>query len=179
VGEPSLDDPKRTWRPISPSRTSRSSTAVNAGKPALRRPAIAPTGVNEPPRSDQPSQAPLQLEGSGGRNRRRRADCQRAQRSPAADPNAVVKPWARRAPPARRRKAGRGPRSGQRRQARIDSPAQMATQEEEAQDRPERRILQQEEKEEGAGQAEPVLGSVLMNFDKKAKGRRWRPFALA
>ena len=72
VGEPSLDDPKRTVAPeitkenIAPCST----TAVNAGKPLhpLRR--VTPTGPNEPPRSDQPSDGarpdwPLLMAGTG------------------------------------------------------------------------------------------------------------------
>jgi outer membrane protein assembly factor BamD len=40
--------------------------AFRAGQPAAAAGAVTPTGVNEPPRSDQPSQAPLQLEKPAG-----------------------------------------------------------------------------------------------------------------
>jgi outer membrane protein assembly factor BamD len=63
VGEPSLDDPKRTLAPdVTKENVAMFNEAVNAGKPpaAAGQPAT-PTGVNEPPRSDQPSSAPLQL----------------------------------------------------------------------------------------------------------------------
>ena len=63
VGEPSLDDPKRTLAPdVTKQNIAIFNAAVNAGKPAAATGAVTPTGVNEPPRSDQPSQAPLQLE---------------------------------------------------------------------------------------------------------------------
>jgi outer membrane protein assembly factor BamD len=62
VGDPSLDDPKRTLAPdVTKQNVAIFNEAVNAGKPpAASQPAEA-TGVNEPPRSDQPSTAPLQL----------------------------------------------------------------------------------------------------------------------
>jgi outer membrane protein assembly factor BamD len=63
VGEPSLDDPKRTLAPdLNKQNIANFNDALNAGKPAAAAVAVTPTGVNEPPRSDQPSQAPLQLE---------------------------------------------------------------------------------------------------------------------
>jgi outer membrane protein assembly factor BamD len=63
VGEPSLDDPKRTLAPdINKQNAAIINGAINGGKPAAPLGAAKPTGVNEPPRSDQPSQAPLQLE---------------------------------------------------------------------------------------------------------------------
>jgi outer membrane protein assembly factor BamD len=66
VGEPSLDDPKRTFAPeLNKQNIAVFNDAVNAGKPAAAV-LVAPTGVNEPPRSDQPSQAPLQLEKPAG-----------------------------------------------------------------------------------------------------------------
>jgi outer membrane protein assembly factor BamD len=88
VGEPSLEDPKRTLAPdITKQNIALFTDAVNAGKPAAPA-VVSPTGVNEPPRSDQPSTAPLQLEtpaaGSG-------VGVQIVN-APAADPNAVIKP---------------------------------------------------------------------------------------
>ena len=66
VGEPSLDDPKRTLAPdLNRQNLALFNAATNAGKPAAAV-LVAPTGVNEPPRSDQPSQAPLQLEKPAG-----------------------------------------------------------------------------------------------------------------
>jgi outer membrane protein assembly factor BamD len=71
VGEPSLDDPKRTLAPdISKQNQGILVTAYNAGRPAAAPAGAAPpTGANEPPRSDQPSNAPLELaapaEGTG------------------------------------------------------------------------------------------------------------------
>jgi outer membrane protein assembly factor BamD len=63
VGEPSLDDPKRTIAPdVNKRNVAIFTDAVNAGRPAAAAAPLTPTGVNEPPRSDQPSQAPLQLE---------------------------------------------------------------------------------------------------------------------
>jgi len=88
VGEPSLEDPKRTLAPdITKQNIALFADAVNAGKPVAPAGAVSPTGVNEPPRSDQPSTAPLQLEtpaaGSG-------VGVQIVN-APAADSNAVVK----------------------------------------------------------------------------------------
>jgi outer membrane protein assembly factor BamD len=61
VGEPSLDDPKRTLAPdITKENVKMYEAAANLGKPAEGT-AVTPTGPNEPPRSDQPSSAPIQL----------------------------------------------------------------------------------------------------------------------
>ena len=68
VGEPSLDDPKRT---LAPDVTKQNMAHVQR-RPSTRasrlRPlgAVTPTGPNEPPRSDQPSTAPLQMEAPRG-----------------------------------------------------------------------------------------------------------------
>jgi len=68
VGEPSTDDPKRTLAPdVSKDNMALFTAALNANKPAgSPAQAATPTGINEPPRSDQPSQAPLQMEKPGG-----------------------------------------------------------------------------------------------------------------
>jgi outer membrane protein assembly factor BamD len=67
VGDPSLEDPKRTLAPyVTKQNIAMFNDAVRAGQPAAPAGAITPTGVNEPPRSDQPSQAPLQLEKPAG-----------------------------------------------------------------------------------------------------------------
>jgi len=62
VGEPSLEDPKRTLAPdVSKENIALFNAAMNAGGAAAPPAAVKPTGPNEPPRSDQPSTAPLQL----------------------------------------------------------------------------------------------------------------------
>jgi outer membrane protein assembly factor BamD len=88
VGEPSLEDPMRTLAPdVNGQNIALMNAAIATGKPNTPVAAVTPTGVNEPPRSDQPSQAPLQLErptdGTG-------LGVQVVS-APAADPNAVVK----------------------------------------------------------------------------------------
>ena len=89
VGEPSMEDAKRT---LAPDVTKQSMQvyydAVNYGKPAAAAGAATPTGVNEPPRSDQPSQAPLQMEHPSGGT----GVGVQVVSAPAADPNAVIKP---------------------------------------------------------------------------------------
>ena len=94
VGEPSLDDPKRTLAPtITKENIALFNAAANAGKPAPSAiGAVTPTGANEPPRSDQPSQAPLQMEAPGG-GTGVGVEVVSAPSGPAAsDPNAVIKP---------------------------------------------------------------------------------------
>ncbi len=88
VGEPSLEDPKRT---LAPQITKENITLFNeaVGKPAAAG-ATAPTGANEPPRSDQPSEAPLQggaPDGGTGVG----VTIVNAPNGAAADPNAVIK----------------------------------------------------------------------------------------
>jgi outer membrane protein assembly factor BamD len=89
VGEPTLDDPKRT---LAPDLTKQNITiytdAYNAGKPASPIGAVTPTGPNEPPRTDAPSTAPLQLAPPSGGN----SIGAEIVSAPAADPNAVIKP---------------------------------------------------------------------------------------
>jgi outer membrane protein assembly factor BamD len=66
VGEPSLEDPKRTLAPdVSKENVALFAQALNEGKPATPT-AVTPTGPNEPPRSDQPSTVQLAPPGSGG-----------------------------------------------------------------------------------------------------------------
>ena len=89
MGDPSLDDPKRTMAPdITKQNIAMLNDAINAGRPAAPAGAVTPTGVNEPPRSDQPSQAPLQLEKPAGGT----GVGVQIVNAPAADPNAVLKP---------------------------------------------------------------------------------------
>jgi outer membrane protein assembly factor BamD len=88
VGEPSLEDPKRTIAPdVNKRNVAIFTDAFNAGRPAAAAAAVSPTGVNEPPRSDQPSQAPLQLEKPEGGT----GVGVQIVNAPAADTNAVVK----------------------------------------------------------------------------------------
>ncbi len=91
VGEPSLQDPKRTLAPeVTNENREIFNAALNNGKPAPVG-APTPTGVNEPPRSDQPSEAPLQMSApTGGTGVG--AEIVSAPNTPAADPNALVKP---------------------------------------------------------------------------------------
>jgi outer membrane protein assembly factor BamD len=89
VGEPSLDDPKRTLAPdVTKQNVALFATAYNNGKPVAPAAAVAPTGVNEPTRSDVPSNAPLQLTAPAGGT----GVGAEVVSAPAADPNAVIKP---------------------------------------------------------------------------------------
>jgi outer membrane protein assembly factor BamD len=99
VGDPSLDDPTRVLAPqVSKQNIAMFGDAANVGKPVVPAQAVVPTGPNEPPRSDQPSTAPLQMQapGSGtqvGVEVLNAPAGAAAPASPAAgDPNAVVKP---------------------------------------------------------------------------------------
>jgi outer membrane protein assembly factor BamD len=87
VGEPTLDDPKRTLAPeVTNTNLALYKDAVNAGRPADVPVGTTATGPNEPPRSDQPSTAPLQLEAPAGGTG---IGAQIV--SAPSDPNAVVK----------------------------------------------------------------------------------------
>jgi outer membrane protein assembly factor BamD len=93
VGEPSLDDPKRTLAPsLTKENMALFETAVNAGRPAPPPGGAAtPTGPNEPPRSDQPSEAPLQREApAGGTGVGVSIVSAPNGAGPAADPHAVI-----------------------------------------------------------------------------------------
>jgi outer membrane protein assembly factor BamD len=93
VGDPNLEDPKRTLAPdIRNENIALFNSAVNQGKPAPVTAAVAPTGVNEPPRSDQPSSAPLQLSAPEGGTGVGVSIVNAPSSAAAADPNAVVKP---------------------------------------------------------------------------------------
>jgi len=102
VGEPTLDDPKRTLAPeVSKENVALFNAAVNDGKPAAT-PEVKPTGPNEPPRSDQPSSVDLAppTAGTGVGVTIVNAPNGDASAAPsgngavpaAADPNALVKP---------------------------------------------------------------------------------------
>jgi outer membrane protein assembly factor BamD len=92
VGDPSLDDPKRTVAPdVTKQDRAMFNAAVYAGQPAAAAAAVTPTGANQPPRTDVPSAAPQMTApeaGSGVGVEIVNAPSGAA----AADPNAVVKP---------------------------------------------------------------------------------------
>ncbi len=98
VGEPSLEDPKRTLAPdITKQNVAMFTEAINASRPpAAPVGAVTPTGPNEPPRSDQPSTVPLQLAppsgASGVSAEIVSAPSGSAPAAAAADPNALLKP---------------------------------------------------------------------------------------
>jgi outer membrane protein assembly factor BamD len=94
VGEPSLDDPKRTLAPdINKQNIALLTDAINAGRPAAKPlSAIAPTGANEPPRSDQPNSAPLQLQPPQGGTGLGVQIVSAPSSAAAAEPNPVLKP---------------------------------------------------------------------------------------
>ncbi len=98
VGEPTLEDPKRTLAPdITKQNIALFNDAINANRPpAVAAGPVTPTNANEPPRSDQPSTVPLQLAppagGSGVSAEIVSAPSGSAAATPAADPNAVLQP---------------------------------------------------------------------------------------
>ncbi|MGC1460721.1 MAG: outer membrane protein assembly factor BamD, partial [Terracidiphilus sp.] len=92
VGEPSLDDPKRTFAPdVTKENLAMYSDAINAGRPVAPAANATPTGVNEPPRTDQPSNAPLQMEAPAGGTGVGAEIISAPSGTGAADPNALVK----------------------------------------------------------------------------------------
>ncbi len=93
VGEPSLGDPKRTLAPdITKQNIALFQSAVNEGRPAQPVAAAKPTGANEPPRSDQPSEAPVQMQAPAGGTGVGVSIVSAPGAAAATDPNAVVKP---------------------------------------------------------------------------------------
>jgi outer membrane protein assembly factor BamD len=97
VGDPTLEDPSRTMAPdVTKQNMTMFKAAVDAGNPNVApvAPTGAPTGVNEPPRSDRPSDAPIQMappaagSGSGIGAQILSAPSNAA----APDPNALVQP---------------------------------------------------------------------------------------
>jgi outer membrane protein assembly factor BamD len=101
VGDPSLEDPKRILAPdVTKENIALFNSAAAAGHPAPPAPAVVPPSPNEPPRSDQPSQAPLQMQAPGANSvgvtivNAPNSEPPAAGSSPAlaADPNALVKP---------------------------------------------------------------------------------------
>ncbi|HEU5350558.1 MAG TPA: outer membrane protein assembly factor BamD [Terracidiphilus sp.] len=91
VGEPSLADPTRTIAPdINKQNLALFKDALGQGKPA-EAVAAKPTAANEPPRSDQPSEAPVQMAApSGSGTGMGVAIVAAPSGTPATDPNAVV-----------------------------------------------------------------------------------------
>ena len=93
VGEPSLDDPKRTLAPdVNKESLAMVNSAVNAGRPAGAATAATPTGINEPPRTDVPSDAPMITAPGAGTSLGVSVVNAPSGDAAAADPNAVVKP---------------------------------------------------------------------------------------
>ncbi len=92
VGDPSLDDPKRTLAPdIAKDNFAIFTTTINAGKPVVAAGTATPTGPDQPPRTDQPSTAPLQLQPPSGGTGVSAEIVSAPSTAAAADPNAVVK----------------------------------------------------------------------------------------
>ena len=154
VGDPSLEDPKRTLAPdITKENINLFKTAMNAGKPETGA-AVTPTGPNEPPRTDQPSQAPLQLSapegGTGvGVSIVNAPGCRIGRRRSAGEAG-----WSDRYDVTGCGETGRGTRPGERNQAGDNAHYERhGCDQEEAQGGSGRRILKQEEKEEGAEEA--------------------------
>jgi len=94
VGEPSLEDPKRTLAPtITKENIALLTTAANEGRPPAEPGAIAPTGPNEPPRTDQPSTVPLEGRApAGGTGVGVEVVSPGSGGAPAADPKAILQP---------------------------------------------------------------------------------------
>ncbi len=108
VGEPTLTDPTRVTAPqVANQLKGMFAEAINQGRPAAATAAVTPTGPNEPPRSDRPSTAPIQMQApaSGtvmgveivsapsGSAQSPSSAGQNANPAPS-DPNALVKPVA-------------------------------------------------------------------------------------
>jgi len=104
VGEPSLADPQRITAPeITKENVAMFRDALNEGKPAAAPAPVTPTAANEPPRSDRPSEAgPVEMAAPGSGTgvgveivnapSGPAGPAAPAAQTPAADPNALVKP---------------------------------------------------------------------------------------
>ncbi len=93
VGEPTLTDPPRIIAPdITRQNIALYQEAFDAGKPTAPVVTAASTPANEPPRTGQPSQAPLQLAPPGGSTGVGVSIVSEPSGPVATDPNAVVKP---------------------------------------------------------------------------------------
>jgi outer membrane protein assembly factor BamD len=93
VGEPTLEDPARTLAPaVGRENVAMFKAALDAGHPVAPVTVNAPTGANEPPRSDRPSDAPLEMAPPAAGSSPLGAQIISTPGSAAADPNAVVQP---------------------------------------------------------------------------------------
>jgi outer membrane protein assembly factor BamD len=93
VGDPTLVDPTRTLAPdVTKENVALFKAAYEAGRPPAPVTAAAPAGANEPPRSDSPSNAPLQMAPPAAGSAPLGAQIISAPNSSTADPNAVVQP---------------------------------------------------------------------------------------
>src|SRR5208282_5247767 len=93
VGEPTLEDPTRVLAPdITNQNKALFMEAVNQGRPQQPAATVTPTGPNEPPRSDQPSTAPLQMQAPASGTGVGVQIINAPSNTAAADPNALVKP---------------------------------------------------------------------------------------
>jgi len=92
VGDPGMSDPKKTTAPeVDRENMAYFNAAINPGGASAAPAATTATTASEPPRSDQPSDAPLQLqrpEGGTGVG----VSIVGTSGGAAADPNAVIKP---------------------------------------------------------------------------------------
>jgi outer membrane protein assembly factor BamD len=93
VGEPGMSDPKKTLAPeMGKQDNAYFIAAMNPGGVAPAPAAAAATTASEPPRSDQPSEAPLQLQRPEGGTGVGVTVVSAPAGEAAADPNAVIKP---------------------------------------------------------------------------------------
>ena len=98
VGDPSLTDPSRTLATdVNKQNADLYTAALDTGKSPQPALAAKPTGANEPPRSDRPNEAPV-INGAPAEGTTMGVQIVSAPNStpadgtPAADPNALVKP---------------------------------------------------------------------------------------
>ena len=93
VGEPTLTDPNRTSAPeVTKQNVALFKEAAEVGKPTVAGTAVTPTGPNEPPRSDRPSDAPIQMAAPGDGTGVGVQVVAAPAGTAAADPNALVQP---------------------------------------------------------------------------------------
>ena len=90
VGDPTLDDPKRTVAPdVNRESLNLYTEAANPGKSPTEAKEVVPTGPNEPPRSDVPSTAPVESGAPGAGNS---VGVSIVSAPSGGDPNALVQP---------------------------------------------------------------------------------------
>jgi len=93
VGEPTLTDPDRTTAPeVTRQNVALFKEAEAVGQPVTATAAPTPTGANEPPRSDRPSDAPLQMTAPAGGTGVGVQVVAAPSGTATADPNALVQP---------------------------------------------------------------------------------------